>query len=55
MERDSMKSGKYNSFVHTPKVKYDVLNEKSSKELMDKLEEIYMLRSITNKLFLKKK
>ena len=36
-------------------IKYSVLNEKSPSVLWQKLEKIYMLKSLTNRLYLKKK
>ena len=35
-------------------IKYSVLNEKSLSALCQKLEKIYMSKSLTNKLYLKK-
>lgn len=37
-----------------PEVKYNVMNETSATVLWKKLEKLYMSKSLTNKLFLKK-
>ena len=37
-----------------PKVKYNILNETFMEDLWQKLENIYMSKSLTNRLFLKK-
>ena len=54
MGRDESESAKHDSICHTYEVIYNVMYEETSMGLWSRLDTLYMMKSLSNKLYLKK-